>query len=101
MSDLVDMIDLFLREQEETREKKRKRKFKPTGDPGLEKDGGKRGNRLSYSSGRRELVFGMRRKKFVDFSSDLKKDLGIRQSDTNKRSLSGTGHGSKHRWRKF
>jgi len=97
MSDLVARIDAFL--AEETRAETRNRKIKPTGDMGLEKDGGKRKRRTAYSSGRQEVAMGKKRKKTVDLRSDLKKALGIRQKKTNKRSMSGSG--SKHRWKRY
>ena len=97
---LVDKIDRFLTEKEETRAELRRRKFKPVGDSGLEKSGGKRKRRSAYSSGRREIVFDMKRKRFLDSKSDIKKQLGISQKKI-KGCLSGTGMRSKHRWKRY
>lgn len=107
---LLERIDTFLAEakkkekklgkpEEKTRKEKRARKFKDSGDMGLEKDGGKRKRRTAYPSGRRELAFDTKRKKFIDQRSDLKKIAGIPQKDTLKRSISDSPLGSNHRWR--
>jgi len=99
MSEVVARIDAFLSE-EGSRKEKRNRKIKKTGDISDEKDGGRRKRRTAYTSGRQEVSHGKKRKKRVDLRTDLKKALGIRQK-TKSSSLSGTGHQSKHRWKKY
>lgn len=106
---LISRIDLFLSEakkekklgqpKELTRAEKRNRKFKDSGDMGIEKDGGKRKRRTAYSSGRRELAFDTKIKGFINLRSDIKKAVGIQQKDTLKRSISASPLGSNHRWR--
>lgn len=104
---LLSRIDTFLAEakkelgkpKEPTRAEKRNRKFRDSGDNGLEKDGGKRKRRTAYASGRRELAFDTKKKNLLDLKSDIKKMVGIKQKDTNKSSLSASGLSSNHRWR--
>jgi hypothetical protein len=104
---LLSRIDSFLAEakkelgkpKEPTRAEKRNRKFKDSGDNGLEKDGGKRKRRTAYSSGRRELAFDTKVKGFINLRTDIKKAVGIQQKDTLKRSISASPLGSNHRWR--
>lgn len=92
---LIEEIEMILREDDSERQT-------PDED---EKGGGKRKRRTSYSSGRREVAFGMRSSKISNLRGELKQALGVKQKNKGKslgkkRVISKTPAASSHRWKK-